>query len=260
MAKSPTMLDYEITGNKLIIYDEDEETAVYVRADNKKDALQYYADHAREQEKAFSKESDAQYGDIKVGDIITIGSLSGKSLRWMVLNIDGSNIMLFCRDIVTTLPYEQDASLKDITWETCSLRKWLNDDFYYEAFSDAEKKCILETEVSPDTWEQYPTDYVEGVTHDRVYLLSYQEAEDLLVDKDTNAEPLTEEMRHELFQYVDENKDNKYMYWLRNTHTQMDGAITYTGTTEVLRNYRYMYADNVGIIPVINVNADLLPR
>jgi hypothetical protein len=49
-------------------------------------------------------------------------------------------------------PYnEEDTS---ITWENCTLRKWLNDTFYNTAFTDSEKTKIVEsTIVNEDKYE-----------------------------------------------------------------------------------------------------------
>ena len=39
----------------------------------------------------------------------------------------------------------------DVTWENCSLRRWLNTDFYNTAFDDTEKDMIVQvTNENPD--------------------------------------------------------------------------------------------------------------
>ena len=54
----------------------------------------------------------------------------------------------------------------EVTWATCSLRKWLNDTFYTEAFNELEQKQIIEKNVTN----------MEGPdTNDRVFLLSVGE-------------------------------------------------------------------------------------
>lgn len=63
---------------------------------------------------------------------------------------------------------------KDITWEKCALRKWLNKDFYNSAFSDSEKACILSTNVVNKNANDKKTG---GNTKDNVYLLNQEEVD-----------------------------------------------------------------------------------
>ena len=62
-----------------------------------------------------------------------------------------------------------------MTWETCTLRSWLNDDFYNKAFDEDEQKLILTTNVSADKNPEYDTDPGKA-TKDKVFLLSASEA------------------------------------------------------------------------------------
>lgn len=68
-----------------------------------------------------------------------------------------------------------------VTWENCSLRQWLNNDFYDTAFNDSEKMLITETELSnPDN----PYYFTEGgeATIDKVSLIPGGRAERLTMD------------------------------------------------------------------------------
>ena len=60
-----------------------------------------------------------------------------------------------------------------VTWETCWLREWMNNIFYKEAFSSAEKKMIQTTTVIN---EDNPRGTPGGNdTEDKVFALSYSE-------------------------------------------------------------------------------------
>lgn len=70
-----------------------------------------------------------------------------------------------------------------VTWETCSLRKWLNNDFLHSAFTENEQKIILTVNVSADqNPEKNPEDNLsQGKnTKDQIFLLSYNEVEKYL--------------------------------------------------------------------------------
>ena len=124
--------------------------------------------------------------NIKKGSYITFGeyeqdnnNTNGKEdIEWLVLEVkDGkalviSKYILDCKQFNTTRP--QFANLS-VSWERCSLRKWLNDDFVNTAFSDLEKAMIPTVTVSAD---RNPSTFAHpgNATQDQVFLLSITEA------------------------------------------------------------------------------------
>lgn len=91
-------------------------------------------------------------------------------IEWLVLKNDGSKALLISKYALDCQQY--NTSDRNVTWETCTLRKWLNGAFFNNAFSADEQKQILSTTVTPD----YSTDPGNN-TKDRVFLLSIAEAE-----------------------------------------------------------------------------------
>ena len=118
--------------------------------------------------------------DIKAGDILLFGSYeqdgdsgNGKEpVEWIVLSRDGQYCLLISRYLLDAVPY--NGELTDITWEECSLRSWLNDEFCQKAFSDAEQARIKTTHVVNDDNYKYGT-HGGNDTEDRVFLLSLEE-------------------------------------------------------------------------------------
>ena len=105
--------------------------------------------------------------DFSIGDVVTFGNY-----KWMVIDNSQENVLkLFCIESVAEKPYNND--LIDVTWETCTLRKWLNEDFYNE-FTDEDKALIVDTNVINDGNEKYETEGGND-TLDKVFLLSYDE-------------------------------------------------------------------------------------
>lgn len=87
-----------------------------------------------------------------------------ESIRWRVLSIEGKDAFLLSDLNLDCKPYHETGGT--VTWDSCSLRQWLNTDFFKSAFTEEERNAIRETTVKNTT----------GVdTKDKVYLLSYDE-------------------------------------------------------------------------------------
>ena len=90
--------------------------------------------------------------NLKEGVIIKFGSYpfesdgTEKPIEWEILekNEDGTAIILSSKGI-DTKPYNTEK--EDITWAECSLRRWLNDEFYSKAFTAKEKDAIVEVSL-----------------------------------------------------------------------------------------------------------------
>ena len=97
-------------------------------------------------------------------------------IEWLVLARDGNKALLISRYGLDAQPYNKyNAS---VTWETCTLRTWLNGRFYIKAFSSAEQAAILTTNVDNSKSQCYSGWNTSGGnnTQDKVFLLSYAEA------------------------------------------------------------------------------------
>ena len=99
-----------------------------------------------------------------------------KPIEWKVLKREGLRCLLITRYAIDAVPYHH--SDEPVTWETCSLREWLNKEFFGFAFTDEEKSVINSTDVSPDRNPLWETDPGK-VTKDKVFLLSIPEANEL---------------------------------------------------------------------------------
>ena len=69
---------------------------------------------------------------------------------------------------------QYNSEWKYVTWETCTLRKWLNEIFIDVAFNLDEQSLIQETNVSADKNPEYSTD-PGNATKDKIFLLSISE-------------------------------------------------------------------------------------
>ena len=85
---------------------------------------------------------------------------------------DGKALLL-SKYALDTKPYNEDNT--EVTWETCTLRSWLNKEFYTTAFKEKERSSIAETLVRNADNPEYGTEGGND-TRDKVFLLSIEEA------------------------------------------------------------------------------------
>lgn len=110
----------------------------------------------------------------EVGDIITYGryeqdnnaSNGRENIEWIVLDVQDGKALVFS---LCGLEWQQyNKTDEEVTWESCTLREWLNNDFLNGVFSDGEKSMICTTMVPP-------VGNRDASTEDKVFLLSERE-------------------------------------------------------------------------------------
>lgn len=94
-------------------------------------------------------------------------------IEWRVLAVKGGRALVISEKLLCYAPYNE--SLAAVTWESCSLRRWLNDTFYKTAFSSGEQQKIASVTLSN------PGNSDNGIdggaeTADKLFVLSLDEA------------------------------------------------------------------------------------
>ena len=127
-----------------------------------------------------------EYGSIlqsaSVGDIIMFGSYEqdndasngAEDIGWIVLAKEDGRILVVSKYAFDYQEY--NSSFANVTWESCSLRNWMNDTFLNTAFTVAERSIINKGTVTADKNPSYPT-RAGNDTQDQVFLLSVLEVE-----------------------------------------------------------------------------------
>lgn len=154
----------------------DEAYAIYVTLTGYKDVDKLLA----EDDNMIAAARDAKFA---VGNYVSFGTYpqtkagnDATPIEWLVLARDGNKALLISRYGLDAQPYNKDNT--SVTWETCTLRTWLNGMFYNKAFSSAEQAAILTTNVDNSKSQCYSGWNTSGGnnTQDKVFLLSYAEA------------------------------------------------------------------------------------
>lgn len=143
----------------------------------------------------------------EVGDIITFGTYPQTAkkndktpIEWIVLQWEESRALLLSRYILDSRQYNvvdptsvtnaklvytvEESNLPNTTWENCSLRTWLNDDFFYTAFNETEQASIVTTEVVNNGNPTYFLTESGPATSDKVFILSPDEVSLYLEETD----------------------------------------------------------------------------
>ncbi len=118
--------------------------------------------------------------DAQVGDYVLFGmyeqdndtSNGLEPIEWEVLDVQDGRALLISRYVLEVEPYNDEYI--DITWENCSLRKWLNNDFYKIAFDSLDQNKVQDTYVINDDNPYSGTEGGDDTT-DKVFCLSIDE-------------------------------------------------------------------------------------
>ena len=168
-----------------------------------------------------------------VGDVVTLGKYEQdedtpglEDIKWKILSKENGRALLISESAIEVMPYNTTAT--DVTWADCSLRTWLNETFYPNAFSDKEKNHI------PQVKTQYNLEYGTsggGEIDDYVFCLSLEELETYFGD---------------YMYYDDYNKSgwNENLIcsntpWVKKTYPDSVKTIKQTAYDNYLKDYGY---------------------
>lgn len=143
---------------------------------------------------SMSEEATKKYDQLLIGSIYKFGAYEqdGKEnnglepIEWIVLSQEGEKAFLVSVLGLDACPFADGR--KTSTWADSSIEEWLNGKFYFTAFSDEERKRILETEVLQNSVSQYPHCDQGEDTMSYVFLLSTEEYEEYMYNGNIDSE------------------------------------------------------------------------
>ena len=118
---------------------------------------------------------------LKAGDVITLGeyeqdnnlSNGQEPIEWIVLDkMKDGKLLVVSKYILDRQQYNDEAA--DVTWETCTVRAWLNSTFLNSAFTTVEQSLIPKTTIKNDDNPERGTEGGND-TKDQVFFLSYDD-------------------------------------------------------------------------------------
>ena len=143
--------------------------------------------------------------DAEIGDIVQMGTYEQDGdaetedpICWDVLDKDGDAVLLISHDVIAYQRFSD--SRKCVIWEDSEIRTWLNQEFYAEAFDETEQASIRETTLENPSTVGFaahvdPSGDVQvresrPDTKDKIFLLSWKEAEQYYGNRLTDASVL----------------------------------------------------------------------
>ena len=152
---------------------------------------------------------------------------------WIVLDRDGSKLLLISKYALDCLPYESANEMQtESSWETCLLRHWLNDTFLTETFDGGETRILVRTELAENAREGGAHVSLESAA-DRVFLLSAAEAEQYFATMDQRqCLPTRYAIGRGAYQ---SSVGNTCFWWLRTTVDHTEQTLTGDPTENITR-------------------------
>ncbi|MBO5287565.1 MAG: hypothetical protein J6B34_05520, partial [Clostridia bacterium] len=147
-----------------------------VKEEEERKAEEKRREEMRREAERKKREEEAVYNKFNPGTIHKMGvynhGMQIEDIEWRVLERDGNRALLISNHIIDRQKFNE--SSENTSWEKCSLRKWLNNDFYNTAFSSSEKSRILTTSLKNVPNPRHGTSSGND-TNDKIFLLSIDE-------------------------------------------------------------------------------------
>lgn len=218
---------------------------------------------------------ESQNTPFRDGDYIVFGhyeqdgdlSNGPEPIEWEVVKEKDGRMLLVSRYILDCQPYNMEFS--DITWETCSLRSWLNNEFINSAFTMSEQvKILTVTNSNPDN--AYYGTAGGKTTDDKVFCLSVKEIMDNYEFEERDEEydgGVSQALKTEVTSYAANKKtyvaDNNCGYWwLRSPGEDSSSACFVLGSFGGMGWGCLMNVDDfsMGVRPAIYLSASEIPN
>lgn len=163
------------------------------------------------------------YLNLQVGGKVTFGQYPQGSngevqpLMWRLLTVENGRALLITDKLIDYVEYNE--SLTNVTWETCTLRKWMNNDFISKAFSISQQAQIATVINQNPHNPEYGTKGGNS-TQDRIFALSIDEAQNYF-SSDSDRKAYTTDYTHKKgYDQIDRSE----WWWLRSPGNFSDHA------------------------------------
>lgn len=190
-----------------------------------------------------------------INSIVKFGRHHGEEISWIVIaqfENKGEKYKELCTEkVIDCTPY--NSWLARVTWETSSLRSWLNGEFYNAAFNQHERAKVTSCRKETPNSQFFGTKGGNS-TVDKVWCMSYEEVIQYMPKEKNRTCKATD---YAVSKGVLLNDDKNSSWWLRTPGPDHTYA-TFVDEFGIVDNMCLINVDNrkIGVRPVILVNCD----
>ena len=239
--KLSNMYDLALSSDEMIKWDYAAAIAVmdagqYADARSMFEALNGYQqsqDYISQCEQAMLRSGLTQtYKNLNIGDYIALGtyeqdnnfSNGSEQILWKVIGREEDRLLVISLYALDCQRYHE--TFDNVTWQTCTLRQWLNEYFFNTAFNEMERAMISTVTVTPDRNPVYDT-YSGNATQDKIFLLSIAETKKYMP---RGEQRLCWPTEYAVAQGAWVSSEGECWWWLRTPgDTQADAAGVFAG-------------------------------
>lgn len=165
--------------------------------------------------------SEYQYENVKEGELLELGRYHqetevGKDfcppIEWYVLKKENGQALLLSKYVLACVPYgdkeQEGEAFVGCVWRDSNLRRWLNEEFYEDAFTKEEQERILyTTNALYYDYEGNYTEYGEISTEDKISLLNEEDYFAYVYGKDFSDASATRYLMNQDENFESEDRD-----------------------------------------------------
>ncbi len=190
--------------------------------------------------------------EIKFGNYFINDNKTKEPIEWRVLKVSNNKALLITKDAIDCKSYNNE--FEDITWENCTLRQWLNNEFINQAFSKEEQNKIVLTNISNPNNPEYGT-WGGNDTQDKIFLLSIDEVKKYFKDiEDRECKPTNYAKQQGAWT----NHGSRYLgncrWWLRSPGENQNDAAGVGGDGSIYDSGCYVHDVTYAVRPALFIN------
>ncbi len=203
------------------------------------------------------KAAKHSFEGIKLNDVIKFGSYrqvrgeNDSEIEWQVLDIVNGKAFVISKYALDCKKYNE--TKEKVTWETCTLRTWLNSEFLDAAFADEEKARILTVTVKADKNHLYNSNSGND-TEDKIFLLSDPEADKYFASsKKRSCKPTEQAVFNGAYFY---KNDKTTYWWLRTAGINAKSAVDVSFGGVVMCSGREVDSKDIAVRPAMWIDIE----
>lgn len=193
------------------------------------------------------------YEKLKPGNIIWLGL---NPIPWQVVDKKDGKVLIVSKFALECQPYNRVFEHSD--WKNSSLRRWLNEDFFENIFSDDEKRFVENVYIDNNCDISFENK--EDNKADKMFLLSDKEVLKYFKTEEERLARITEFAKGKILW---QSFDHYCHWWLRTDSLDTIGAsyVTYNGDISyrggiIVSNGFDQYFDHYGVRPAMYLKLD----